>query len=356
MIQDENIKKLEQSIDNLKSKLSKIYFIVQDTKNNPKASIRYIYQMAMSLKNAGYNPIILHEKAEYTGVSEWLDPYYMENLPHRPIEGQNLEIAPEDLIVVPEIYGFIMEQIEKLPCGKIVLSQCYDYLTDTLQPGHTWNQFGFIKCITTSESQKNYISNIMRNISFDIIEPVISDCFEKQVFPPKPIIAVHTRDQRDAVNLIKSFYLKFPQYRWITFRDIRGLSEKEMAKSLQDSFLSVWIDPISSFGTFPLESMKVGVPVIGKTPNLLHSWLNEDNGIWIPNPINVVDIVADFIQNWLEDNINPSLYEGMEKTVSEYSNMDQFNQKVTNTFREYLETRLFSFEQQLSKLTETIEN
>lgn len=354
MVQEENVKNLEQSIDNLKSKLSRIYFIVQDTKNNAKASIRYIYQMALALKNAGYNPIILHEKGEYTGVSQWLDPKYME-LPHQAIEGQNLQVAPEDVIVVPELYGFIMDQIQKLPCGKIVLSQCYDYITETLQPGHTWSQFGFLKCITTSDTQKEYLSNIMRNITYDVIEPVISDSFEKQVFPPKPIITIHTRDPRESVNIIKSFYLKFPQYRWITFRDMRGISEQEFAKALQDAFLSVWIDPISSFGTFPLESMKVGVPVIGKTPNLIHSWINEDNGIWIPNPINIVDIIADFIQNWLEDNINPTLYEGMEKTVKMYSDINAFNNKTINVFEEYMKTRLFAFEEQLSKLTETIE-
>ena len=40
----------------------RIYFLVQDTKGNAKASVRYIYQMEMSLKKSGYNAIILHEK------------------------------------------------------------------------------------------------------------------------------------------------------------------------------------------------------------------------------------------------------------------------------------------------------
>jgi hypothetical protein len=68
----EQIQKLEKSINNMKEKLSRIYFIVQDTKGNAKASVRYIYQMAMTLKNNGYNSIILHEKPDYYGVSEWL--------------------------------------------------------------------------------------------------------------------------------------------------------------------------------------------------------------------------------------------------------------------------------------------
>ena len=63
------VEKIEQSIQNLKNKTSKIYFLVQDTKGNAKASISYIYKLALTLKNAGFNTIILHEKPDYYGVS-----------------------------------------------------------------------------------------------------------------------------------------------------------------------------------------------------------------------------------------------------------------------------------------------
>jgi hypothetical protein len=98
---------------------------VQDTKGNARASIKFIYDMALVLKENGFNPIILHEKPDYVGVASWLSEDYMTKLPHKSIEGQNLEMSPEDFIVVPEIYGFIMEQIKDLPCGKIILTQSY---------------------------------------------------------------------------------------------------------------------------------------------------------------------------------------------------------------------------------------
>ena len=66
----EQIKKLEKSIQSMNDKQSRLYFIVQDTKGNAKASLRYVYQMAMVLKEGGYNPIILHENKEYIGVGE----------------------------------------------------------------------------------------------------------------------------------------------------------------------------------------------------------------------------------------------------------------------------------------------
>jgi hypothetical protein len=349
----EQILKLEESIHKMRDKKSRIYFIVQDTKGNAKASIRYIYEMAMSLKNNGFNAIILHETPEYFGVTDWLGEEYMTNLDHKSIEGTNLEISPEDLIVIPEIYGFIMDQITKLPCGKIVLSQSYDYIFETLQPGQTWTQLGFHKCITTSEKQKEYISSTMRSVSVDVIEPTISEVFEKQEFPPKTIIGVHTRDHRDTVNLIKTFYTKFPQYRWITFRDLRGLSQVEFTNAMKESFASVWIDSISSFGTFPLESMKMGIPVIGLVPNITPEWMNEENGIWINNQNMIVDVIADFIQNWLEDNLNPKLYEEMDVTINKLSTKEKFESEVVELFAKMIDTRADSFEAQLSKLETT---
>jgi hypothetical protein len=349
----EQIQKLEKSIENLKDKSVRIYFMVQDTKGNARASIAYTYRMALTLKKNGFNPIILHEKPEYDGVANWLGQEFMDELPHKPIEGQNLEVSPEDFIIVPELYGFVMPQLANLPCAKIVLCQAYDHVLETLQPGQNWVQFGFTKCIVTSESQKEYVSAFMKNISYDIIPPVISENFVKQELPPKPIIAIHTRDQRDTMTLIKTFYLKYPQYRWVTFRDMRGLSEKEFANALKDCFLSVWIDPTSGFGTFPLESMKVGVPVIGKIPNMFPEWMNEDNGLWIREQNQIVDFVSDFLHNWLEDNINESLYENIESTSTKYSNTKTFERQVVDTFTRYVDTRLEPFQEQLTKLETT---
>jgi hypothetical protein len=274
-------------------------------------------------------------------------------LEHRPIDGTSLEISPDDLIIIPEIYGFIMDQITKLPCGKIVLCQAFDHMFETLQPGQTWAQLGFYKCITTSNKQKELIESVMRNVSVEVVEPSISDVFVKNNFPPKTIVNIHTRDHRDTTNLIKTFYSKFPQYRWITFRDLRGLSEVEFAEAMKDSFISIWIDQTSSFGTFPLESMKMGIPVLGLVPDNIPTWMNEDNGLWVNNKTIIVDVLSDFIQNWLEDNLNPELFVNMDNTMESISTLEKFESDTISLFSKMFDLRITSFEDQLSKL-ETI--
>jgi hypothetical protein len=193
----------------------------------------------------------------------------------------------------------------------------------------------------------------MRNVSVEVVEPYISDNFEKAKFPPKTIINIHTRDHRDTTNLIKTFYSKFPQYRWLTFRDLRGLTEAEFAESMKESFVSIWVDQTSSYGTFPLESMKMGIPVIGLVPDHTPSWMNEDNGLWINNKTIIADVLSDFIQNWLEDNLNPELFENMDRTINDLSTSEKFESDTIDLFSKMFETRITSFEDQLSKL-ETI--
>lgn len=339
--------KIKKSIKNIEEKENKIYFFVQDTKGNARASLDYIYNMAYTLKTEGYNVIMLHEKNEYVMPQVWLGDKYLD-IPHQSVEGTNLEIAPEDIMVMPEIFGFIMEQIKNLPCGKIVIAQSYDHVIETLSPGQSWSQLGFFKCITTSEVQAEEIKKVMKKISFTIIPPVISERFKKQVKPSKPIIGIHTREQRDSINLIKQFYLKYPQYRFFTFRDLRGLSQEEFAQALQDTFLGVWIDPTSGFGTFPLECMKSGVVTLGKVPNLKPEWMNDKNGIWLEDQLIMVDVIADIIQTWLEDSLVEELYVEGEKTASKYSDQETFKSQVLELFSDFSNKRQEAFEAQLN--------
>jgi hypothetical protein len=349
-MENEMIDKIKNSVKNIDEKINKIYFFVQDTRGNARASTRYIYDMAMTLKNNGYNIIMLYEKKDFTPVTSWLTGQYDE-LKHQSLEGTNLEIAPEDVLVIPEIFGFVMEQVKNLPCGKIVLTQAYDHILETLAPGATWSQYGFLKCITTSEAQKEQVSKIMKHMSIEVIEPTIHESFVPQKYPPKPMIGVWSREQRDGLNVIKQFYIKYPQYRFFTFKDLRGLSQDEFANSLQDCFLGVWIDPTSGFGTFPLECMRTGIPIVGRIPYLTPEWMNEKNGIWMDNPNQMVDVIADIAQTWLEDNLSQELYDEGKKTAEKYIDKEKFDFSVVSTFSSFINKRREAFESQIENLS-----
>jgi len=104
-----------------------------------------------------------------------------------------------------------------------------------------------------------------------------------------------------------------------------------------------------------LESMKCNVPVIGRVPNMVPEWMSENNGIWLQESLKTVDVVAEYIQNWLEDNVSEELYSNGIETAKQYSNKDMFNDKVNSLFEGYAETRIGNFQQELNKLS-TVEN
>ena len=120
-----------------------------------------------------------------------------------------------------------------------------------------------------------------------------------------------------------------------------GLPRKEFATELSKSFLGVWIDELSSFGTFPIESMKCNTPVIGKIPRMVPEWMGKldkngnlnlkDNGVWTTNLNALPDIIATMVGLYLED----SLPENIVKNMGEYKTQYTQTQLVSNIESSY---------------------
>ena len=82
----------------------------------------------------------------------------------------------------------------------------------------------------------------------------------------------------------------------------------------------------------------------------------KDEGFELPKPLIevnnktlIVDVLSDFIQNWLEDNLNPELFDRMNLTVGSIPTKQTFEEETIKTFSTLFEKRIESFEDQLSK-------
>ena len=346
---EEQIKKLDIGLSKLKNKESKIYFLTQDTEGRAAASVNTNYQFVKHLIKGGYNAHILYEKKEYKGVSEWLGSEYSE-LPHANIESGDLKVGVADIVVIPELYGHVLEQIVQMPCQKIMFCQAYDYILETLKPGFGWPNYGVRKCITTNEPQKNHIKSLFPTIETTVIPLSFSSIFKPSGKPKKPLITIHTRDQRDTMKLIKTFYLQNPQFKWVTFKDMRNLTKKEFATALGESCVSVWVDRISGFGTFPIESMMCETPVIGSLPVLKPEWLTNDNGIWTFDESKIVEVLSNFMKNWLEDSVPEDLYTKMKDTTKKYSEEKEYD-AVLSFFDDVCKSTIGELEEAINKLS-----
>ena len=363
------IGQLTLAINDLQNKNFNIYFFTLDTKGNPTAGIANIYEHVKMLNELGYKVAILHEKNDYKlrgdengqGLAEWLGEEYAA-LPHVSIEGQNLNITPADVIVIPEIFSNIMDQIKGFPCKKVVLSQSYDYLLELLPIGKRWNvDYGFNDVITTSEKQAEYLKNLFPSINTHIVPVSIPNYFKDSDKPKIPVVSILTRNQGDAAKIAKSFYLQYPIYKWITFKELRGLPRKQFATELGKSCLAVWIDDTAGFGTFPLEAIECNTAVIGKIPNLIPEWMEtkdeegnmviRNNGVWTNTTINIPELIATYLKVWLEDSVPSDLIEGIKESQGQYT-VEKQQDALTKVYDTIVNNRILEFQNTLAKLEE----
>lgn len=368
---ENQISQLKDVIGNLENKNFKLYFFTLDTKGNPTAGIANIYEHVKMLNELGYNSYILHEKNDYKlrgdengqGIADWLGEEYA-NLPHASIEGQELLISPSDFIIIPEIFSNIMDQVKGFPCKKIVFSQSYDYLLELLPIGKRWDfDYGFNDVITTSNKQANYVKSLFPSVKTHTIPVSIPEYFKPTGKPKTPVIAVVTRNAGDATKLAKSFYLQFPIYKWVTFKELRGLSRQKFATELEKCCLAVWIDDQAGFGTFPLEAMECNTPVIGKMPNMLPEWMEniepngevsvKNNGVWTNTTLNIPELIATYLKIWLEDAVPSDLLESMAESRGQYT-VEAQKQAINNVYGAIFENRASELKITLEKLEDTL--
>ena len=373
----EQLEKIKESIEKIENKNFGIYFFTIDTKGNPTAGVATIYEHVKKLRELGYNANILHDKNDYKlredeegmGIAEWLGEEYA-NLPHVSIESQKLQVGPSDFVVIPEAFASIIKQTVSFPCKRIVFLQSYEYIFEMLEIGEGWEQFGITDVITTNKSLSEYAQSVFRGLRTDIIPVGIPEYFKNSTEPKIPTIAMSARDKRELLIIVKIFYQKYPHYRFVTFRDMSGLPREMFAKELSKSFVSVWIDELSSFGTFPLESMRTKTPVIGKIPRMVPEWMGSvdqkgnlnlnDNGIWTPNLNSIPDIIATMVGLYLEDAIPENILNGMSEWGNKYST-EESDKILSEVYKNIFDRRIVELQHTYDQIrqkeeTVTIEN
>ena len=358
--------KLETVLNELKNKESNFYFFTFDTKGNPTAGVANIYEHVKVLTELGYKAHILHEKNDYKlrgneegmGIADWLGEEYAE-LSHVSIEGQELQVKPSDFMFIPEIFASVMEQVKNMACKKVVFAQSPEYMFEVLPIGRRWTiDYGFNDVITTSDRVAEHIKNHFPDVNAHVIPVSIPEYFKPSDKPKKPIVTLVARNQSDVIKITKSFYLQYPLYKWVTFKELRGLPRKQFAQELSESFLSVWVDDLSGFGTFPIEAMECNTPVIGKMPNILPEWMEtkdedgnpilRDNGIWTNTTQNIPELIGRYLKLYLEDSEPTEILENMEKTRGTYTS-DVQRDKIEVVYGNLMRNRMSEIEALMEK-------
>lgn len=352
------LQNIKQSVIN---KESRLFFFVADTNGVPMASIEQIYKIAKQMERDGYIVIMLHEKEKFIGVEGWMGKEY-SSLRHVPLSTMNenpeFKINGADFFIVPELYSDLIKKLKesKLPSETVVICQSHTFVFKYLNAGENWSYFGVENVITTSNKMKMFLEEYQPVKNIHVINPVITKEFSPSNLPQKPIISIISRNPDDIERIAKLFYQKYPMYSWVSFKTLGNMKKVDFANALKETCLAIWLDDYATFGTFPLECMASGVPVMIKIPDLIPEWAEKiegerislaDNAVYVSNILAMPDYIAKFMEAWLLGDVPETLYENMKKTPSIYTE-GNFKEQVTRAFNKI-------FENKINKLQATIE-
>lgn len=351
------IPRIQSEIDKIDKKENNIYFFVIDTKGNPSGSLEYIYKLAKILKNEEYNVTMLYQEDEFVGVRDWLGDEYAD-LPHEDISKENVSVSPSDILFIPELFSNIMTQTKKLPCKRIVILQNYDYILEQMPLSVQWGDLGIMEAITNTDINAQLVKDIFPYVKTTTIDPYIDQIFGQTNEPKKLIINIIAKDQKDINRIIKPFYWKYPMYKWVSFRDLRGFPKETFAKCLRESVITVWVDETTNFGYSALEAIKCGNIVLAKTPQQEQKWMIEGESlnlknccVWFDSFHDIHKMLASVIRSWVTDNIPSVLEENGKETLALYS-----EEKTKKQILQYIEGVLKTRKIEMNNLIQDIEN
>ena len=336
------LKNIESAIKNVEKKNFKLLFFVADSKGTPVGSLAYTYELAYKLKELGYKVQMLYAENDFVGVKDWLGEKYA-SLPHFNSQKDNIDVSPSDFLFIPELFSNVMAKTKQLPCKKIAILQNFNYLTELIPLGSSWESLGIRDCITTSNSMKERVLEIFPGTKTYVIRPSIDSTFFSDN-KEKLIVNIISKDENDINSVVKPFKWRYPIYDFVTFRYINGRSREEEAKYLREGAISIWIDEKTDFGYTALEAMASGNIVIGKIPENTPEWMLDengelvDNGVWFYKMRELPGLLSSVIQTLLYNKIPQGLYENMKETLSKYTAEKQLDD-INNVLNEIFDTR-----------------
>lgn len=374
MAEDKNkivLKRVEDEIAKIVDKKSSIYFFVSDCKNTPNSQMLYIYQMALTMKELGYNVCMLYqinneyskhelkklrssgkmvdETRVFEGVDKWLGEKY-STLVHLNIASGVWRVSPSDVLFIPEVFSSLMKETydKGIPCKRVVILQNFKYVTEFIPYGDQWMNYGITEAVVSNENQAKLIKSVFPYVNTTVINPYIQESMRKPVTAKKLIVNIAATTSSDIEHIIKTFYWKYPTMQFVTFRSLRNLPVDEYAKMLKEGCITIWHDPYTPWGRSALDAIKCGNIVIGKVPEVLPEWMVDENGnaldnaVWYNSIDDIADILATVIGSWMRDEIPEKLMDGISETAKKYT-YGEWKENVEKYINGIMESRKTEF-------------
>ena len=278
---------------------------------------------------------------------------------------ENIEISASDFLFIPEIFSDVITRTVNLPCKRVIIMQNYNQFAEFMPATATPERLKIFDIITTTKVQEGIIHSYFPSVKTHVVSPSIQNMFRPNTKPKKLIVNLVSKRTEDVNRIIKPFYWKYPIYQWVTFNDLRGLSQEAFCENLRNGAITVWVDDETNFGYSALEAMRCRSIVLGKLPDTLSDWNVEadSNGndtitdacLWFEHVDDVPDMLAKLIRSWTLDNIPQSIYDNLEKLDGFYTKETQEKEIERVYVKELFEKRISDFKEVLAQLNNNFE-
>jgi len=347
----EKIKFITDSINQIQNNEDKHFFIVPDAEGRALASVQYIYDLALAVSKNGKETYMLFLDDKSPDPVNWMGDEYKElqRISFKDMVGK-LTLRACDFIYIPEVFTELMQSFhkDKVSSNIIVVAQNYDYCHNNMVLGESWLAYNIREVIVNSNSMAAFVERYVGKYNTTIIYPRIEKTTVQKV--RNPYIGIYGRNQKLIENTIKMFYQAYPQYKWIPFIPISEPTKKQFLEVISKCSFVMWYDQSASFGTFPLEAMACGVPVVGVRPDILPDWMVEEfdgdmrlaeNGYWIDSIKNMPPMLAEMIERYLIDVPYTTTEKGFQTAAKyetiNYSDLEKITQRRLDLLKQILE-------------------
>lgn len=317
---DEEIAKISENRENF-------FFQVSDSKGNPTEYLEYEYEIALAMQKLGYSVTMLYiePEEEFVGVREWMGDEYAD-IPHKTTSNNDVQVSAADVLFIPETYTDVMKETQKLPCRRIALVMNFANIYQAVPLGETWADYGIHEAVVPNKETEGLLKSIFPFVNTFILPPFVNQMFGKTDEPKKLIINIYAKyQQADVMRIVNGFHWKYPIYKWVSFNDMAGMTRDQVARSMRENAITVWIDEESQLSYPAFEAMKSDSILIAKVPDNIPQWMLkdgnkeiEDNGLYFIHSEDVHSLIALAVNSWITDNIPTEYFDHCHKTVEKY--------------------------------------
>jgi predicted O-linked N-acetylglucosamine transferase (SPINDLY family) len=269
------------------------FFVPDHAKES--GGVKLIYDQVRCLNRHGHRAVIVHRQDGF--VPTWLLPFFEQDSEGRLVDvpvvygaPSDIPVQPWDTALIPEGFPDIMtdQHLVASTCHRVVLCQNWFYVLNVLPVGVTWEHFGIRDCLSVSQTQTDYLRELMPELRYQqVVGHVSNEVFHPPDDPAVKRLRFAFIPSRDgglkSDNVIKTFHALHPDLRHVEFVELSGMPVDVYAAVLRESAFYAHFDETSSWGTAPIEAFLSGCLVAGWDGVGGREYLSEENAWLAPN-------------------------------------------------------------------------